>query len=150
MYTAIAFIAIAFTAIVFAAIAFKAIAFIIIVFIIVLMEGIRIMKKTALKLMAAAILLAAPVAQFSAAGEPVIIAAASGRTTRHAAKKYYVTSDVLQVRSGPGTQYSSIGSLTRGMQVKVFSMEGEKENRWAKIRFVGVTAYVSAKHLTKK
>ena len=64
-------------------------------------------------------------------------------------KSYVVASDILNVRCGPGTDYAVIGSLTRGLRVKVISISGEKGNRWAKIRFEGVRAYVSAQYLTK-
>lgn len=105
------------------------------------------MKKNVLKIMAIAVTLSAPVVHSSAA-EPVM--AAENASSRQSGKKYYVTSDVLNVRSGPGTDYSVTGSLTHGMEVKVVSIEGENENRWAKIQFGGLTAYVSAKHLAKK
>ena len=64
------------------------------------------------------------------------------------AKPYAVTSDMLNIRSGPGMDYRVIGTITRGMRVNVYSMRGEKENRWARIRFQGVTAYVSAAYLS--
>ena len=108
------------------------------------------MKKPALKILAMAVMLAAPICQASVIKEPVVVAAAEGSSTKQPVKKYYVTADVLNVRSGPGTGYSLVGSLTRGMEVKVTSMKGKKGNRWAKIRFQGVTAYVSADHLSKK
>lgn len=107
------------------------------------------MKKSVLKIMAMVVMLAAPVFQTSAAGKPVTAAAAENASARQV-KKYYVTSDVLNVRSGPGTGYSVVGTITRGMEVRVFSIKGEKGNRWAKIRFQGLTAYASAKHLAKK
>lgn len=106
------------------------------------------MKKRVLQLMAAAVILAAvPIVPPPAAKT---VMAAENTSARHRVKKYYVTSDVLNVRSGPGTDYSVIGSLTHGMEVKVTAFTGEKGNRWAKIRFVGITAYISAKHLAKK
>lgn len=111
------------------------------------------MKKPILKIMAIAALLAIPAVQASAIKEPVTVAAAEG-AAKQPAKKYYVTAGVLNVRSGPGTDYSLVGSLTRGMEVKVISMigagKGKKGKRWAKIRFQGVTAYVSANHIAKR
>jgi len=103
-------------------------------------------KKNVLKIMAIAVTLSAPVVHSSAA-EPVM--AAENASSRQSGKKYYVTSDVLNVRSGPGTDYPVIGSLTHGMEVKAISVKGENGNRWAKIRFEGLTSYVSAKHIAK-
>lgn len=104
------------------------------------------MKKNVLKIITMAVVLSAPVVHSSAA-EPVM--AAESASARQSVKKYDVTSDVLYVRSGPGTEYPVIGSLTRGMEVKAISVIGEKGNRWVKIRFEGLTSYVSAKHLAK-
>lgn len=108
------------------------------------------MKRPILKIIAMAVALAAPAVQASVAQEPVTAIAAEGTSARQSAKKYYVASDILNIRSGPGTDYSTLGSLTRGMEVKVFSIQGEKGNRWAKIRFAGLTAYASTKYLAKK
>ena len=104
------------------------------------------MKKNVLKIMTMAMILSIPVVSSSAAGPAM---AAESTPAGQSGKKYYVTADVLYVRSGPGTDYPAIGSLTRGMEVKVISVKGEKGNRWAKIRFAGLTSYVSAKHLAK-
>lgn len=105
------------------------------------------MKKSNRKITAVimAALLASGALQMSAAVKPVTVSAAEGVS----AKQYYVTSEVLNVRSGPDTAYSVLGTLTRGIRVNVYSIRGEKGNRWAKIRFQGLTAYVSAKHLAK-
>lgn len=104
------------------------------------------MKKDVLKIMTMAVMLSIPVVSSTATGSAL---AAESTSARQYVKKYYVTSDVLNVRSGPGTDYPVIGSLTHGMEVKVASVRGEKGNRWAKIRFEGLTSYVSAKHLVK-
>lgn len=104
------------------------------------------MKKNVLKIMTMAVILSIPAVSPTAAGPAL---AAESTPVRQSVKKYYVTSDVLHVRSGPGTDYPVIGSLTHGMEVKVISVRGEKGNRWAKIRFEGLTSYVSAKHLAK-
>lgn len=106
----------------------------------------RHIRQTACKFtaLAAAAVLAVS-GGFASAGmqtESVLAARHSG------AKPYAVTSDMLNVRSGPGMDYRVIGTITRGMRVNVYSMRGEKENRWARIRFQGVTAYVSAKYLS--
>lgn len=59
--------------------------------------------------------------------------------------KYRVTATELNVRSGPGTGYSSIGSLRRGTIIKVKSIS----KGWAKFTFAGQTAYVAADYLEK-
>ncbi len=106
------------------------------------------MKKPFLKATAITVMLATSIFQASAVKEPVT--AAEAISTKRSVKKYYVTSDILSVRSGPGTDYPVIGSLTRGMKVKVTSVKGKKGNRWAKIKFQGLTAYTPVKHLAKK
>ena len=58
---------------------------------------------------------------------------------------YYVTANILNVRSGPGTNYSLVGTYTQGTRVYVHSISGG----WAKVRFNGVTAYASAQYLAK-
>lgn len=70
--------------------------------------------------------------------------------TEPPAEKYYVTSEILNVRSGPGTDYSVIGSLSKGMEIKVTSIDGEEGNRWAKFNFEGLTGYAFADYLAKK
>ncbi len=105
------------------------------------------MKRNAFKILTMAVILSAPISQVSAAAP---VQAAESTSARKTMKKYDVTSDILNVRSGPGTDYPVIGSLTRGMKVKVISVKGEKGNRWAKIKFEGLTAYVSAKYVVKK
>lgn len=107
----------------------------------------KITAATAAALTAA--VLAIPILQASVLQAPVIASAAESTFTSQPAKRYYVTADILNVRSGPGRDYSVLGSLTQGMRVKVISIKGEKGNRWAKIRFAGVTAYVSAKYLAE-
>lgn len=107
------------------------------------------MKKQAFKILAMAAMLAVPAVQPSVAKEPAKATVAEGVSTKQSLKKYYVTSNVLNIRSGPGTDYSILGTLTKGMEVKVVSIKVEKGNRWAKIRFEGITAYAFAKHLAK-
>ncbi|MDE7313986.1 MAG: SH3 domain-containing protein [Eubacterium sp.] len=108
------------------------------------------MKKQAAKLaaVAAAVMLAAPAGQVSVQ-KGCILAQAKETAARQRAKYYVVTADTLNVRCGAGTGYTVIGTLTKGLRVKVSAISGEKGNRWAKIRFAGLTAYVSAKHLSK-
>jgi len=55
-----------------------------------------------------------------------------------------VTSDALNVRSGPSTQSGKIGKLLKGQQIEVL---GEHDG-WLKIAYQGKTAYVSAAYTT--
>jgi phage protein D len=72
-----------------------------------------------------------------------IQAAASGPS--YSGSTYKVTAKSgLNVRSGSGTNYSKLGSLTYGTQVKVSSIS----NGWATITYSGKKAYVSANYLT--
>lgn len=107
------------------------------------------MKKSVLKFktIAIAAMLAAPV--FAAPTKEIGITAFAAESTAAGkpAKDYVVTADRLNVRCGAGTDYTVIGTLTKGLTVKVTAVQGEKGNRWAKIRFEGVTAYVARKHL---
>lgn len=62
---------------------------------------------------------------------------------QRASVKKTVTADVLNVRSGPGTTYSSIGKLYMGNVVEVISESGG----WAKINYSGKIGYVSTDYL---
>ena len=55
-----------------------------------------------------------------------------------------VTASSLIVRSGPGTNYSRIGGLSRGTRVTILSVSGG----WYKIVYNGGSAYVSADYVT--
>lgn len=57
---------------------------------------------------------------------------------------YRVTAkNALNVRSGPGTSYAKLGTLTHGTQIEVYSIS----NGWATISYSGKTAYVSMNYL---
>ena len=56
----------------------------------------------------------------------------------------YVTATTLNVRSGAGTNYSIIGSLSKGTKVEVISTT----NGWSKIKYNGSTGYVSSQYLS--
>ena len=56
-----------------------------------------------------------------------------------------VNTDSLNVRSGPGTSFSKIGSLSKGSKVEVIS----ENNEWSKINYNGKEAYVSSQYLSK-
>ena len=51
----------------------------------------------------------------------------------------------LTVRSGPSTSYTSLGKLSNGTAVSVYSIS----NGWAKIKFGNGTGYVSSAYLTQ-
>ena len=60
-------------------------------------------------------------------------------------KTMYVTPDVgLNVRKGPGTSYSKIAALSKGIAVTVHSTS----NGWSKITANGVEGYVSSEYLS--
>ena len=56
----------------------------------------------------------------------------------------YVNATTLNVRSGPSTSYSVIGSLSNGSKVEVISTS----NGWSKINYNGKTGYVSSQYLS--
>ena len=58
-------------------------------------------------------------------------------------KTKVVNTSSLNVRSGPGTNYSKIGTLTKGTKVSVIS----ENNGWSKITYNGKDAYVSSSYL---
>ncbi|MGA9226994.1 MAG: SH3 domain-containing protein [Mesobacillus sp.] len=76
-----------------------------------------------------------PEIPFIPSGAPVVKAA--GPT-------YTVTADVLNVRSGAGTNYSRIGRLVQGTQLQVIQ---QLSNGWYKISFNGKTGYVSGDYV---
>lgn len=57
----------------------------------------------------------------------------------------YTTTTSLNVRKGPGTKYSKIGTLAKGQSVEVISIS----NGWAKISYNKGTAYVGANYIKK-
>ncbi|ACK90961.1 Peptidase, M23/M37 [Bacillus cereus 95/8201] len=58
---------------------------------------------------------------------------------------YYVNVNVLNVRSGAGTNHGVIGALSKGIKVQVLF----EQNGWGKINYNGKNAYVSSKFLSK-
>ncbi|MGG3272440.1 SH3 domain-containing protein [Priestia aryabhattai] len=56
---------------------------------------------------------------------------------------YTVTASTLNVRSGAGTNYASIGSVTKGQKLSVMSKSGS----WYKINYNGRTGYVSSDYV---
>lgn len=57
---------------------------------------------------------------------------------------FTVTADVLNVRSGPGTNYAKVGRLVQGNKLNVIQ---RMNNGWYKISFNGKTAYVSGDYV---
>ncbi|MGE1115281.1 SH3 domain-containing protein [Priestia megaterium] len=71
-------------------------------------------------------------------------AQASGTATPPAeSTTYTVTASTLNVRSGAGTNYASIGSVTKGQKLSVVSKSGS----WYKINYNGRTGYVSSDYV---
>ena len=56
----------------------------------------------------------------------------------------YVTATTLNVRSGAGTSYPVLGSLSKGTKVEVISTT----NGWSKINYNGSIGYVSSQYLS--
>ncbi len=65
-------------------------------------------------------------------------------TTKPEVKGFYVTTDDLNVRTGPGTNYERLETLAPGTVVEVLS----EENGWYRIAYKGSVAYVSAAYVT--
>ena len=100
------------------------------------------MKRKVMAMFLAATMMATPATYVAAADGNVAVVQTDAVQTR-ATTKYYVTADVLNVRSGPGMGYSIIGSLTYNQVISVTSISGG----WAKFRYIDRTGYVSAEYL---
>ena len=59
---------------------------------------------------------------------------------------YQVTCSSLNVRTGPGTNYKKLGTLTKGYKIK----NGTLSNGWVKFNYNNKDGYCSNKYLTKK
>ena len=70
----------------------------------------------------------------------------SGEDTSTSTSIKYVTASSLNVRSGASTNYSVIGTLSKGTKVEVISTS----NGWSKIKYNGSVGYVSSKYLDEK
>ncbi|MFB9758493.1 SH3 domain-containing protein [Ectobacillus funiculus] len=81
--------------------------------------------------------------------KPYITSAASNETANTTpaptGQLYYVSADVLNVRTGPGTGYGSLGQLRKGAAVHVLADAG---NSWVKVNYNGQTAYVFKPYIT--
>lgn len=58
-------------------------------------------------------------------------------------RKYEVTGDDVNIRTGPGTSYKSVGMLYRHDVISVKSID----NGWAKFKYNGQWRYVSATYI---
>ena len=78
---------------------------------------------------------------------PVLAAENTGietsSVTRSVPGYYKCTGSDVNIRSGPGTQYTIVGTLNYGTKVYVYSIS----NGWAKISLGGIYRYVSADYL---
>jgi uncharacterized protein YgiM (DUF1202 family) len=70
----------------------------------------------------------------------------SGKKVSGASGTYKVTASTLFVRSGNGTSFKTIGSLSRGAKVNV---TGKTANGWYRIQYKGKTGYASGKYLKR-
>lgn len=80
------------------------------------------------------------------------IAGTFKKTTSFKAKNkpalgYYRTKSELNVRTGPGTNYTKIETLSKGTKVKVIS---DLENDWYEIEKDGYAGFVSKKYLIEE
>ncbi|WP_338749083.1 SH3 domain-containing protein [Bacillus sp. FJAT-52991] len=64
-----------------------------------------------------------------------------------ASGEYTVTTDQLNVRSGPSTQHKMIGSLRKGSTIQV---TGKTANNWYRFTYNKQEAYVSGAYLKRK
>lgn len=79
----------------------------------------------------------------SSSASPSPSAVASGVTDNATSASYSVTNETLNVRSGPGTTYESLGKLSKGDKVT-----GTITGGWLKLDYKGKTGYVSAQYLS--
>ncbi|WP_195251619.1 C40 family peptidase [Romboutsia sp. 1001713B170207_170306_H8] len=70
----------------------------------------------------------------------------SGSSSESITSYKIVTATTLNVRSGPGTSYSKITTISYGAEVGVIS----ESNGWSKIKYNGKTGYVSSQYLSNK
>lgn len=101
--------------------------------------------STITAVMITAAMAAAPASYAYTAAGLMSVQAAEAAPSSLPAAKYTVKADQLNVRCGPDTSYTVIGTLTRNMKINVISVN----NGWAKFKFEGCTAYVSAQYLSK-
>jgi uncharacterized protein YraI len=76
----------------------------------------------------------------------ISLATSQSITLQTASSDMVVNAGPLNVRSGPGTEYDVIGTLYRGDNVRVRSVDGD----WCKIDYKDKDAYVSCRFLVSK
>ena len=59
-----------------------------------------------------------------------------------------MTASAINIRSGRGTSYSIIGTVSKGQTVDVYNNSLSKG--WVKVKFSGNVGYAYAKYLEKK
>ena len=79
----------------------------------------------------------------TASSTPMSTAPVTTTTAPVATQMMEVTTDNLNVRSGPGINYTKVGTLNKGAQVATLALEGD----WYRIQYGEVEAYVSAQYL---
>jgi len=80
----------------------------------------------------------------TASSTPMSTAPVTTTTTAPVATQMMeVTTDNLNVRSGPGINYTKVGTLNKGAQVATLALEGD----WYRIQYGEAEAYVSAQYL---
>ncbi len=57
----------------------------------------------------------------------------------------YLTGNGVRVRTGPGTNYSIIGTVSKGVSL---TRTGTVKNGWTQVKYNGSTGYVSSQYLT--
>lgn len=67
------------------------------------------------------------------------------RTSTAGRGTYRVSANSLNVRTGPGTSYSTVGRLARDARITVFGIGGT----WARFRFNGASRYVHKGYLSR-
>ena len=80
----------------------------------------------------------------TASSTPMSTAPVTTTTTAPSATQMMeVATDNLNVRSGPGINYTKVGTLNKGAQVATLALEGD----WYRIQYGETEAYVSAQYL---
>ncbi len=79
----------------------------------------------------------------TAPSTPMSTAPTTTTTTPSATQMMEVTTDNLNVRTGPGINFSKLGTLSKGAQVVTLALEGD----WYRIQYGDTEAYVSAQYL---
>ncbi|MBQ4612012.1 MAG: D-alanyl-D-alanine carboxypeptidase family protein [Clostridia bacterium] len=77
--------------------------------------------------------------------EPADTTSTAATTTTAAVTGRYVTTDTVNIRSGPGTEYEVLGSLPADTTVEVLGAEG----KWYRISRMGDTAYIHSDYLAE-